>query len=270
MTNECFKLTILKMVGIAQLVEYQIVALMVIGSSPIIYPMWFLFFNQKKNNFNQNFLSINKMFTVREISKKYKSVDNTKFITNITKFIKIFYITNALILKNNFFINKNHNFADFTNYFLYVNLLNKFKLNSLLSKPKLILTLIISFKTQLRVSFLKNQQLIKNSTNGLFLKKLDLEKCQKKNDKVLIINLKDMSSFVNNYFEMNKMKLLFINVNNTSSKLLKIINFIKKNVVNHNYIIFYTPKINYSHTKFKKIKSIKRKLTKKYNHILKG
>jgi hypothetical protein len=111
---------------------------------------------------------------------------------------------------------------------------------------------------------MKLNKMIAFKSNGIFLKKLNIEEKSKKKDiKLYIINLKKTEEFL----RKNKIKNILINLvccNAVSFRLTKSIRNIYKNY-NYNYI--FSPKIPFSFKKFKKIKSIKRKLRKIYTLV---
>jgi len=129
-----------------------------------------------------------------------------------------------------------------------------------LKKNKETTLIVLSYKTQLRSLIVNNAKISYFVTNGMISKKLELEKSQKKNDKLSMLNLSEIS------LKLNTKTNLVVLIKHTSSKILKIINFIKKKKILSN-IFIYSPKTPFSLSKIKKIKSIKRKLAKKYAKI---
>lgn len=266
-------------VNIAQLVEYRIVAPMVIGSSPIIYPVWISIFrknnqlNTLHNNLCKNY-KLNDIININKIIFKYKNINVINLKKNIKKFIQLLACTNQffkipLILKN---IIKNDNFKNIINLYYHYTTNSKNNYFYLLSIKNLKcqpIALIIKYQSQLYSCILKNSKLMKSITNGIFLKKLELEKCQKKNDKLSLLNLKECYNIATQ-LKQKENDFFLINIKNTNTKIFKILNFFKKKIQSTNTLIYFTPSINYSYVKFKKIKSIKRKLTKKYNKLTKN
>ena len=235
------------MVGVAQLVEYQIVALVVIGSSPIIYPMWFNFLklHSKGNFFLKNLKKRNNNLNV-------DLFDDKKITFLLNEFISLKILTSLET------VNK---IKPILNY--YLNLKKLLKKNDS-NNFKTILQLKLT-KKQLFSSIRYNTKLIKMYSNGMFLKQLNLtKKSKKKDNKVSIVNLKKT---IEVFIKMKKTNLV-VNMVGSKTFLLKYIKFLKNNLKNNEIIFVFTPIINYSFNKFKKIKSIKRKLKKKYSYSL--
>lgn len=247
---------------------------MVIGSSPIIYPMWISFFKNNLNTSNKT-CKLNEIISIRKIFQKYKNTNKNTTFANIK-----YYITLLSTLTNinaSSFQFKNLVSTDLlqniiSSYLYYCSGVKKMKLQNLTSKQsKLTPTItIFKYKTQLYSSILKNYKLKKLITNGFFIKKLELEKSQKKSDKMNLLNLKESYNYINALNNTTENNFHIIVLKNTNTKFFKIINFFKKKISNQNVIIYFTPNINYSKKKFKKIKSIKRKLVKKYNKVVKN
>lgn len=248
---------------------------MVIGSSPIIYPMWISFF---KNNLtpSNNVNKLNEIVSIRKIFQKYKIINKKITLSNMGYYINLIQIlikinVTSILFKNLFLTDLIQNTIN--SYVYYYNSMKKIKIQNLTSKQSKIkpLITIFKYKTQLYSSILKNFKLKKLITNGLFIKKLELEKNQKKNDKINLLNLKEtynQINVLNNSTHTDSFQIIVLK--NTNTKLFKIINFFKKKLSNQNTLIYFTPSINYSKFKFKKIKSIKRKLVKKYSKVVKN
>jgi len=241
--------------------------------------MWISIFRKNnqlhilQNNIYKNY-KLNDIISIKKIIFKYKNTNTTNLNKNIKKFIQLLICVNQFfkissILKN---ILKNDNYKNILNLYSHYTTNNKKNYFYLLSikylKNKPII-LIIKYQSQLHSCILKNSKLIKSITNGIFLKKLELEKCQKKNDKLSLLNLKEC---YNTAIQLKQTEndFFLINIKNTNTKIFKILNFFKKKIQYTYTLIYFTPAINYSYVKFKKIKSIKRKLTKKYNKLIKN
>jgi hypothetical protein len=115
-------------------------------------------------------------------------------------------------------------------------------------------------KKQLFSTIFNKKKIALFVSNGLFLKKLVLKKNQKKDSKVSILNLKRVVEFL----QKKNVTSLVINIMYSKNYLVKYLNFFKSSLKNTHVLYFYSPKLNFSKKKFKKIKSIKRKLKKKY------
>jgi hypothetical protein len=214
---------------------------------------------------------------VRRIVNKYKNIGTNIIVNNIKNFINFQLHTINILKTSSFIVNlyRNDNFSSIINsYNFYIRFFkkNQFQSISLKNSKKTVSMMILNFKSQLYSSILKNSKLIKLTTNGFFLKKLELEKCQKKNDKLSILNLRESQTQLMNLNKNSKNinNSTVLNVCGTNTKLFKLINFFKKKTNDSNFLVYFTPKISYSKIKFKKIKSIKRKLTKKYNKLIKN
>jgi len=231
--------------------------------------MWFIFLKQNKyivDYSNESKKLIKNIFKSKtdKFTKKFRNIENSYivlkknidiFITILTKSEKIF----NLYYKITFF--KKCNFIILLNNYIKWNLNDVTKINNKKIQNNCIF--LIKFKKQLLSSIMLNGKLKKFLTNGVFIKKLDLKKSQKKDDKIVLINLNDCILFIKkNFFKSN----IVVNIKNTNNKFIKVINFIKKNFNTLKYLLIYTPKIPYSNFKYKKVKSIKRKLKKKYNY----
>lgn len=222
-------------------------ALVVIGSSPIIYPMWF------------NFLKIhNKQnFFLKSLKKKNNNLsadlfDDRKITLLLDEFIFLKISTN---LKTTIKLKPALSY--------YINLKKLLKKNDS-NSFKTILQFKLT-KKQLFSTIRYNTKLVKMYSNGMFLKQLNLTKKSKKKDsKVSIVNLKKTIEILTKMKKTN----LIINIVGSKNFLLKYINFLKNNLKGNEIVFVFTPVINYSLNRFKKIKSIKRKLKKKYSYAL--
>jgi hypothetical protein len=122
-----------------------------------------------------------------------------------------------------------------------------------------------SFKKQLKSFVLLKNNVIWTKTNGIFVKSLGLVKSQKKNEKISTINVNELFKFLKTFILKNKINILFF-LKNISSKTIKLLNQIKKKIDQNNCLII-KPSTPFTLNKNKRIKSIKRKLTKKYIKI---
>jgi hypothetical protein len=133
------------------------------------------------------------------------------------------------------------------------------------NKPILLIYILLK-KKQTYINYFLNNKKIFHSTNGIILKKnLIIEKSRKKDSKTSILNITTSINILKNLNLNIEKKQILINVKKIKPFLNKI-NKILKTEFNFNdtkYII--TPEIPFNKNKFKKIKSIKRRLRKKYN-----
>ena len=151
--------------------------------------------------------------------------------------------------------------------------LNKIKINYtqiILSKnikqskvKKITYIYVLLKKKQTYINIIFDNKKILHNTNGIVLKKHNiLEKSRKKDPKSSILNLNHSISFFKN---LNIKSCLIINIKKIKPFINKI-NKIFKNEFNQKDIKFIiTPEISFNKSVFKKIKSIKRRLRKKYN-----
>lgn len=185
-----------------------------------------------KNSFNKQIKKLIKKFFNLNI---YKSKLNNKKLNLI--YLK--YV-NYLNFKNYFLINKKYIFLK--NYFLFI-------LN--IKKKKPFVNIIIKDKVLLAVS------------SGFILKKLNIsEKKSKKSLKTLYLMLKIIINNLNkNFFNYKK---IICQIKGSKKRLFQIILFLKKKIKFNNIIFIYTPNFYQNSIKFKKIKSIKKRLRKKF------
>lgn len=190
-------------------------------------------------------------------------VENKKFFLYTIKHILFnFYKINNYFKNNK--TKKPNNFGliyhKYLNYFNFKkNNLNSFELVNLKSyfffllnikKKKPFINVSIKDKTKLAIS------------TGFILKKLKInEKKSKKNIKTLFLILKiiiaDLNKNLKNY------KKVILNIKGSKKRLFQIMNFLKKKFKFNKIIFIYTPNFYQNSIKFKKIKSIKRRLRKK-------
>jgi hypothetical protein len=162
---------------------------------------------------------------------------------------------------------------EYLNNFKYSLNLSKIKLNYsqiIISKnakqkkhAKIVYMYILLLKKQTYINIFVNNKKIHHNTNGIVLKKHNiLEKSRKKDPKSSILNLNNSINFFKN---LNINSCLVINIKKIKPFINKI-NKILKNEFNQKDVKFViSPEISFNKKVFKKIKSIKRRLRKKYN-----
>ena len=112
-------------------------------------------------------------------------------------------------------------------------------------------------KKQLYSTVMVNGFVEKFLTNGIILKKMmTTEKNKKKDTTISGYNIKKIIE--------NTEKNLLTHIKGCKNNLLKILKLIRKNMKGRFCLYVLSPKINFFKNKFKKAKSIKRKLRKKY------
>lgn len=233
MTILIFK--ILNKVGITQLVEYQIVALKVIGSNPVIYPfMYHLLINWYNLNTKVNKITNKNILNTIHFKNFNK---NSIYLTNICNKVNFNYVNLKIfdtkkLFKNYIFINKtlikNLCFLIFNQntFNLKINMFNKH--NNFFFSIGIILVQLKLFKKNLRKSLKSYRLLFSYLSKKINRKKINLIYVLLKNSK--------KNSFVTNY-------------------IFKLLNF-------SNIIFFYKPN-NFINTNIKTKKSIKKKIKKK-------
>lgn len=125
-------------------------------------------------------------------------------------------------------------------------------------------SLVFKLKKKQLYSFInKNGKIIFQISNGCILRKLNVtKKSSKKEIKISLANIKTIADHKFIKFQQN----IIIIINGLRSNSHKIINNLKK-YFHKNHLLIIKPVISFSNFRFKKIKSIKRKLKKKYTNI---
>jgi len=118
-------------------------------------------------------------------------------------------------------------------------------------------------KNQLFISILKNNKFFKSFSTGYVLIYLDLlKKSLKKQTSSYILLLKIFLKMIENFFIKD---LFLFNIIGTKKNFFKWLNFLKLKTTNLKILIYiYTPNIFQTPIKIKKVKSIKKRLKKKY------
>lgn len=193
---------------------------------------------------------------------------NTKKPHSFDKKIKILF--------NDFTKNKQYSFNIINKYiqnYKYKINLNKIKLNynQIISiktiknekkNEKICFFYILLLKKQTYINININSKKILHSTNGIVLKKNGiLEKCRKKDSKSSIMNLNNAVTFFKN-IKFNG--TIIVNVKKIKPFINKINKILKNEIFSNNCKFIFSPEISFYKNNFKKIKSIKRRLRKKY------
>lgn len=219
----------------------------------------------KKNKKNIIFGDINK--------KKLKRILNV-FLINSSKKLLLKLKKNSFFIKmiENDLIDLFYRFCTLKNKiknsFLlkYYNNLNLKKLKKIKSDlyyknfNKKLIVIIDIRRIKPRIVVLNNNKCILTLTSGIIFKKMQMkEKSIKKTQKMFNIMMKLVSTNLKKKINCNN---FIIHIRGTKSKLINTIIFIKNSFKNDNLFFLYSPHIEYK-LKFKKIKSIKRRLKKK-------
>lgn len=233
------------------MVEYQTVTLVVVGSSPITHPLFWNYITSNLVNYKE--ISFNKIKNKNNVfEKKIKilfkySDDNNPHICNIIE---------------NFLKNLNNRIYSTKTKINYNNILTFKNLKKKKFKNKLIDLIIIMKKKQTYINICIDKKKIIHNTNGIILKKNGiLEKSRKKEYKTSLLNLKISLNFLKN---LNFKENLTINLKKIKPFLNKINKILKNEFSNKNVTYILTPEIPFNKKNFKKVKSIKRRLRKRF------
>ena len=214
---------------------------------------------------------------LNEIKIDKNDFNNHKF--NLFKNIEIFNIYNQKDFNNfffeNIFLNLNNDFFKFKLknvknliffYLFYFNKINKKKLD-FINKKKLFFYNIINInlkKKHIKLNLIQNDKNVLQISPGIVYKKLNMNvKKNKKSFKLLNLMVK---LFLKNMIKMLKFKKFIINLNFLRKDMFLMLKLLKRYINFKKIIFIYSLKKN-NNFKFKKKKSIKKKLTKKFKNI---
>ena len=204
----------------------------------------FLFQTEESETiYNDWYSNLKKSFTlkVRKLIKNFYKLNIFNTQKNNLQ-LNLIYLKYVNYYNNRFNFLTNNKFINVKSYFLII-------LN--IKKKKPFINVIIKDKTLIAVS------------SGFILKKLNInEKKSKKNLKTLYLILKIMINNLNK--RLNKYNKIIFQIKGSKKKLLQIIMFLKKKIKFSEIIFIYTPNFYQNSIKFKKIKSIKKRLRKKF------
>lgn len=203
--------------------------------------MWFNLIKVKKT-------SLLSLIEFKDLKKKTKLFDSKKIINTVNLFLNL--------LKS--FIHIFDRIKMLNLVLFYSNIKNIISKSSLKNYNAVLQ--MKSTKKQLVCTVFKKKKIIFFISNGFFLKKLSLKKSQKKDSKVSVLNLKNIVEFI----KKKNINSLVVNLVYAKSFSIRHLYFLKNNLKKMNILYLYSPKINFSKNRFKKVKSIKRKLKKKY------
>lgn len=238
---------------------------------------WLNFFLETsfKHPLKRNLNKILNYLNVFEKTLDYINLD-TELLLNILNT----YYTNVKIIKKthpnevNKFLHKFfQNFSYKTNFLKKINISKKFvlyekyiyKKNQKKTFEQTIDIFIIVFdikKKQLYSNLLKNENIIKSITNGNILKEMRIKNKSKKKN-ILIYNY-NIKLFMEKLGKLNK-NIDLINIISHRNKAFKVIKFLKKYNKQNNTIIIKLKQNFFKHG-LKKIKSIKKKMRKRYTN----
>lgn len=214
---------------------------------------------------------------LNEIQIDKYGLNNHKFnlfknieISNIygkKEFNNFFFENVCLDFDNVFLKNKYKNIKKLIHFYLfYFNKINKNKFY-FLNKKKMFLYNIISInlkKKNMKFNFIQNDKNVVTLSPGIVYKKLNMNsKKSKKSFKLLNLMVK---LFLKKISKLLTYKKIIINLNFLKKDIFIILKLLKKYIKFNNVIFLYSFKKN-NNFKFKKKKSIKKKLTKKFKNI---
>jgi hypothetical protein len=233
------------------------VALTVVGSNPIIYPeiFWYNLYQNLKiqdDDLIINRINILKFIKTKNIFKKcFKKIK-----------LNLFLYYDFLKIENNIFLKNKKKFnllSIYINYFFYKNKKNNF---NKLGLKKYAILVINTTKKKTFVSFIRKNKSILNLTPGIITKKLDIkEKNAKKSFKILNLMIK---TTINNVKKIYNPINYVIQIKGTKSNLNQLLNLLRVRLDFKKVFLIYTPIIGYNTLRFKKVRSIKKKLKKKF------
>ena len=200
---------------------------------------------------------------------------NTILLNLLKNFLNIYskYIDKLKNLKidGKFFNkNKNNNLYHPYNYYLELNFLKlkKIKNNNYYKNSENIIFIIDMRFSKSRIFLINKDKCLFGITSGLIYKKLNLkQKKIKKTEKMLNLMLK---SAVMKAQKTINFKKCIIHLKGTKSNIFNILVLIQKNLAKKQISFLYSPYISYGRFKFKKIKSIKKRLRKKFSRLIKN
>lgn len=218
---------------------------------------WIKYLNEIKidnNNFNNHKFNLFKNVEIFNIYNK--------------KEFNIFFFENIFLNLNNKFFNiklKNTRNLIFF-YLFYFNKINKKKLN-FTNKKKLFFYNIININLKnkhVKINLIQNDKNVLQISPGIVYKKLNMNvKKNKKSFKLLNLMIK---LFLKNMIKILKFKKFIINLNYLKKDMFLMLKILKRYINFKKIIFIYSLKKN-NNFKFKKKKSIKKKLTKKFKNI---
>lgn len=238
-----------------------------------------------------------------DLLNDYDLGDWFEFVRNIQKSKlerELDRLTNAKLFKNNFRLLRffRVSLKEFNNFLKYVILKNfknsynlspgsskilelveyyqsinftkfkKLKNNEYYQNSGNMLMMVDMRKSKPRIFLISKDKCILSLTSGIVYKKLELkQKKIKKTEKMLNLMLKAVSSSINKW---GVLKNFLIHLKGTRSNIFNVLVLIEKNFKNKNISLLYSPHISFGNFKFKKVKSIKRRLRKKFSRLIKN
>lgn len=210
--------------------------------------------------------------------KKNKNINLIKNNSKLLKFIKeqqikfcsvLFYLKTDFNFKN--IINlKIKNIFSYLDYYNKINFekIKKIKDQNIYRNLNSLIIQINIKNTKPKIVVINKDKCFTNITAGIIFKKLNMKiKKLKKTEKMLNLMLKSIYSNIIRFIYFKK---VIIHIKGTKSNIFKAVSLVNNSFKNKNVFLIYSPKIKYGLTKFKKLKSIKRRLKKKFIKLLKN
>lgn len=172
-----------------------------------------------------------------------------------------------IIFKNTY--DKKVRIFNLFNYYLNLNYkkINKLKEKNYYSNSENIILILDIRKNKPKIFVINNNRCFLSITSGLIFKKLNLSKKKiKKSEKMLTLMIRTVFFKIKNLISYKK---CLINIKGTKNNLFNIIININK-IFKNKMSLMYEPRISYGRFKFKKIKSIKKRLRKKFTRLIKN
>lgn len=205
--------------------------------------------------------------------KNPKLIQNNKkllsFLKNIIKKYKTYLIINEFYknVKKNYFLKKNPNLFEIYKKYNNINFQKLYKIkNSYYTNSENIIITLDNRYQKVRIFLTLKNKCKFSITSGIVYKKLAMkQKKNKKAEKLINLMLKIISLKLKSILKKNKCIFYIKGLKSNTSNLLILIN---KNFKKNRFLFIFSPCVEYGKFKFKKIKSIKRRLRKKFSKIL--
>lgn len=138
---------------------------------------------------------------------------------------------------------------------------NIFNIQTLFDKNQIVI--INNKNTQIFTTLLKNNLIIKSFSTGFVLTFFKLfKKCLRRKLTSFVLQLKMLINMIDKFYIDD---FFVFNIKGTKKNFFKWLNFLKFNIKNFKVLLYvYTPSVFYYPVKIKKIKSIKKRMKKKY------
>lgn len=221
---------------------------------------------KKRDKIIKTRAKIIKMYNIFLINKNKKLL--IKFKINSSARLKHNYYEDLGSVKNAIRFVNSYNNKNIKNLLILYSKLNlkKFKdiknNNYLVSFTKHLIIIIDVRNLKPRIFVINNNKCIFSLTSGIIFKKMQMkEKKLKKSEKMFNVMVKTTITNIKKRINCNK---FIINLVGTKYNLINSVIYIRKNFLKDNITFLYSPSINHNNLKVKKIKSIKKRLKKRF------